>query len=52
MHGELSIPQDKVDDYTYEFVGDDNNDRFTLQLDSNMEASGFCMAVRTVFRKL
>lgn len=35
MHGELSIPQDKVDDYTYEFVGDDNNDRFTLQLDSN-----------------
>ena len=35
VHGELSIPQDKVDDYTYEFVGDDNNDRFTLQLDSN-----------------
>ena len=26
---------DQVDNYRYEFVGDDNNDRFTLQLDEN-----------------
>ena len=34
-HGEVKVEKDKVDDYSYEFVGDDNNDRFTLQLDSN-----------------
>lgn len=33
VHGEIEIAHDKVDDYRYEFVGDDNNDRFTLQLD-------------------
>ena len=29
------MAHDKVDEYRYEFVGDDNNDRFTLQLDDN-----------------
>lgn len=33
VHGELEVAHDKVDDYRYEFVGDDSNDRFTLQLD-------------------
>ena len=33
VHGELEVAHDKVDDYRYEFVGDENNDRFTLQLD-------------------
>ena len=35
VHEEIEIPYDQVDNYRYEFVGDDNNDRFTLQLDSN-----------------
>ena len=33
VHGELEVAHDKVDDYRYEFVGDESNDRFTLQLD-------------------
>ena len=33
VHGEIEIAHDKVDDYRYEFVGNDSNDRFTLQLD-------------------
>ncbi len=33
VHGELKVAHDKVDDYHYEFVGDEGNDRFTLQLD-------------------
>ena len=35
VHNELEVAHDKVDEYRYEFVGDDNNDRFTLQLDDN-----------------
>ena len=35
VHEEIEIPHDQVDNYRYEFVGDDNNDRFTLQLDEN-----------------
>ncbi len=33
VHGELSVAHDQVDHYTYEFVGNENNDRFTLELD-------------------
>ncbi len=33
MHGDIEVAHDKVGDYTYDFVGDENNDRFTLQLD-------------------
>ena len=29
VHEEIEIPHDQVDNYRYEFVGDDNNDRFT-----------------------
>ena len=35
VHDEIEIPHDQIDNYRYEFVGDDNNDRFTLQLDEN-----------------
>ncbi len=33
VHGEVEISHDKVGDYRYEFVGDESNDRFTLNLD-------------------
>lgn len=32
---EIEIPHDQMDNYRYEFVGDESNDRFTLQLDDN-----------------
>ena len=35
VHGEVEISHDKVDDYRYEFVGDDDNDRFTINLDND-----------------
>ena len=35
MHGDVEIPHEKVDDYRYEFVGDDSNDRFSLHLDND-----------------
>lgn len=35
LHGDIEIPHDKIDDYTYDFVGDDNNDRFSLHLDND-----------------
>ncbi len=33
VHDEVEISHDRVDDYRYEFVGDESNDRFTLNLD-------------------
>lgn len=33
LHGDVQIPHDKLEDYTYDFVGDENNDRFSLHLD-------------------
>lgn len=35
VHGDIEIPHDKIDEYTYDFIGNDSNDRFTLQLDGN-----------------
>ncbi len=35
LHGDVEVPHDKIDDYTYDFVGDDNNDRFSLHLDDD-----------------
>ena len=35
VHGDLEIPHDKINDYTYDFVGDETNDRFSLHLDDN-----------------
>ncbi len=35
LHGDVEVPHDKVDDYTYGFVGDDSNDRFSLHLDND-----------------
>ena len=35
VQGELNVPHDKVDDYTYDFVGDESNDRFSLHLDGD-----------------
>lgn len=35
LHGDVEIPHDKMDDYTYDFVGDDTNDRFSLHLDND-----------------
>lgn len=35
VHGEVEISHDKVDEYRYEFVGDESNDRFTLNLDND-----------------
>ena len=35
MRGDVEIPHEKVDDYRYEFVGDDSNDRFSLHLDND-----------------
>ena len=35
LHGDIEVPHDKIDDYTYDFVGDDNNDRFSLHLDND-----------------
>ena len=35
LHGDVEIPHDKIDDYTYDFVGDDSNDRFSLHLDND-----------------
>lgn len=35
LHGDVEVPHDKVDDYTYDFVGDDSNDRFSLHLDND-----------------
>lgn len=31
--GEVVIPHDKLDDYSYSFVGNDSNDRFSIDLD-------------------
>lgn len=31
--GEVVIPHDKLDDYSYSFVGNDTNDRFSIDLD-------------------
>ena len=35
VHDELNVPHDKVDDYSYDFVGDEGNDRFSLHLDDD-----------------
>lgn len=35
LHGDVEVPHDKIDDYTYDFVGDDGNDRFSLHLDND-----------------
>lgn len=35
LHGTVEVPHDKIDDYSYDFVGDDNNDRFSLHLDND-----------------
>lgn len=35
VHGDVVVPHDKVNDYSYDFVGDDNNDRFSLHLDND-----------------
>lgn len=35
LHGEIEIPHDKIDDYSYDFVGDESNDRFSLHLDND-----------------
>lgn len=35
LHGNIEVPHDKIDDYSYDFVGDDNNDRFSLHLDDD-----------------
>lgn len=35
VRGDVEISHDKVGDYRYEFVGDEGNDRFTLNLDND-----------------
>lgn len=35
LHGDIEVPHDKIDDYSYDFVGDDSNDRFSLHLDND-----------------
>lgn len=35
LHGDIEVNHDKIDDYTYDFVGDDSNDRFSLHLDND-----------------
>ena len=35
LHGDVIIPHDKIDDYVYDFIGDENNDRFSLHLDND-----------------
>ena len=35
VHGDVEISHDKVANYRYEFVGDANNDRFSLNLDND-----------------
>ena len=35
LHGDIEVPHDKVDDYTYDFVGDEGNERFSLHLDGD-----------------
>lgn len=35
VHGDVVVPHDTVNDYSYDFVGDDNNDRFSLHLDND-----------------
>ena len=35
LHGDVQIPHDKLEDYTYDFVGDESNDRFSLHLDND-----------------
>lgn len=35
LHGDVEIPHDKIGVYTYDFVGDDSNDRFSLHLDND-----------------
>ena len=35
LHDDVEIPHDKLDDYTYDFVGDESNDRFSLHLDND-----------------
>lgn len=35
LRGEVIVPHDKIDEYTYDFVGDENNDRFSLHLDND-----------------
>lgn len=35
VRGDVVVPHDKVNDYSYDFVGDDNNDRFSLHLDND-----------------
>ena len=33
VSGEVEIPHGRVEEYTYSFTGDDNNDRFSISLD-------------------
>ena len=35
QYNSVSIPHDHVDNYTYDFVGDEGNDRFSLHLDGD-----------------
>ncbi len=35
LHDDVNVPHDKIDEYTYDFVGDENNDRFSLHLDGD-----------------
>lgn len=35
LHGDVEVPHDKVSEYSYTFVGDASNDRFSLNLDND-----------------
>lgn len=35
VHGEIEVAHDQIDNYRYEFVGNDTNDRFSLHLDND-----------------
>lgn len=35
LHEDVEVPHDKVGEYTYQFVGNATNDRFSLHLDDN-----------------
>ena len=35
LHGDIEVPYDRIDDYRYDFVGDESNDRFSLHLDDD-----------------
>lgn len=35
LHGDVEVAHDMIDSYTYDFVGNDSNDRFSLNLDND-----------------